>query len=161
MEHRQDMETPIADQVLRADAPTSIQMSFGWKFEPLPLEEARRLARASRMDEAEYSMLREQLARLAEDTSASVRITPPPGVSYQKARNHCLKVAKNLAVALTVRRAPGGQIVCWKATAQEIAIREKRGVALQRRRAQQTAEKAPSARRGAKRKSASTQTTLT
>ena len=160
MEHRQDMETPIADEVLRDDAHTATQMSFGWTFESLPLEEAMRLARASRMDEAEYSMLREQLARLAEDQSASVRITPPPAVSYQKARNHCLKVAKSLGVAITVRRAPGGQIVCWKATAQEIALREKRGVALQRRRAQQTSEKTPSARRGAKRKSASTQTTL-
>jgi hypothetical protein len=119
-----------------------------------------RLARASRMDEGEYSMLREHLTRLAEDTSASVRITPPPGVSYQKARNHCLKVAKNLAVAITVRRAPGGQIVCWKATAQEIALREKRSTALQRRRAQKTVEQTPSAPRGAKRKRASTQTTL-
>ena len=161
MEHQQDIETPIADDVLRDEAHTAPQMRFGWTFEPLPLAEAMRLARASRMDAGEYSMLREHLTRLAEDTSASVRITPPPGVSYQKARNHCLKVAKTLAVAITVRRAPGGQIVCWKATAQEIAIREKRGVALQRRRAQQTSEKAPSARRGAKRKSASTQTTLT
>ena len=160
MEHKQDIEAPIADDVLRDDAHTATQMSFGWTFEPLPLAEAMRLARASRMDEAEYSMLREQLTRLAEDQSASVRITPPPAVSYQKARNHCLKVAKNLAVAITVRRAPGGQIVCWKATAQDIALREKRGAALQRRRAQQTSEKAPSSPRGAKRKSASTQTTL-
>ena len=160
MEHRQDMETPIADEVLHDDAHTATQMSFGWTFEPLPLAEAMRLARASRMDEAEYSMLREQLARLAEDQSASVRITPPPAVSYQKARNHCLKVAKNLAVAITVRRAPGGQIVCWKATAQEIALREKRSTALQRRRAQKTVEQAPSVPQGAKRKRASTQTTL-
>jgi hypothetical protein len=160
MEHRHDNETPIADEVLRDDAHTAPQLSFGWTFEPLPLEEAMRLARASRMDQAEYSMLREQLTRLAEDTSASVRITPPPAVSYQKARNHCLKVAKNLAVAITVRRAPGGQLVCWKATAQEIALREKRGAALQRRRAQKTTEQAPSAHRGAKRKSPSTQTTL-
>ena len=98
MEHRHDMETPITDEVLRNDTQTAIQMSFGWTFEPLPLEEAMRLARASRMDEAEYSMLREQLARLAADQTASVRITPPPAVSYQKARNHCLKVAKHLAV---------------------------------------------------------------
>jgi hypothetical protein len=112
------------------------------------------------MDEGEYSMLREQLTRLAEDKSASIRITPPPAVSYQKARNHCLKVAKNLSVAITVRRAPGGQIVCWKATAQEMALREKRGAALQHRRAQKTSEKATSSNRGVKRKSASTQTTL-
>jgi hypothetical protein len=154
------METPITEDVVRDDAQTAPQMSFGWTFEPLPLEEAMRLARASRMDEAEYSLLREQLTRLAEDQSASIRITPPPAVSYQKARNHCLKVAKNLAVAITVRRAPGGQIVCWKATAQEIALREKRSAALQRRSAQKTSEKGTSSNRGAKRKSASTQTTL-
>ena len=160
MEHKQDMETPIAKEGLRDDAHTATQMNFGWKFESLPLEEAMRLARASRMDEGEYSMLREQLTRLAEDQSASIRITPPPAVSYQKARNHCLKVAKNLAVAITVRRAPGGQIVCWKATAQEIALREKRSTALQHRRAQKTSEKGTSSSRGAKRQRASTQTTL-
>ena len=160
MEHRHDRETPIAADVVGDEAPTAPQMSFGWTFEPLPLAEAMRLARASRMDEGEYSMLREHLTRLAEDTSASVRITPPPAVSYQKARNHCLKVAKNLAVAITVRRAPGGQLVCWKATAQELALREKRSTALQHRRAQKTSEKGTSASRGAKRKRASTQTTL-
>ncbi len=160
MEHREAIEMPITEEVVRDDAHTAPQMSFGWTFEPLPLEEAMRLARASRMDEAEYAILREQLTRLAEDKNASVRITPPPAVSYQKARNHCLKVAKNLAVAITVRRAPGGQIVCWKATAQEIAIREKRGAALQRRRVQKTSEKPTSSTRGVKRKSASTQTTL-
>ena len=160
MEHRQTIETPIADEVLRESATMATQMRFGWKFESLPLEEAMRLARASRMDGAEYSMLREQLTRLADDKSASVRITPPPAVSYQKARNHCLKVAKNLAVAITVRRAPGGQFVCWKATAQEIELRDRRGAALQRRRAQKTSEKGTSSNRGAKRPSASTQTTL-
>ena len=160
MAHKQDRETPIADDVVRDDAHTAPQMSFGWTFEPLPLAEAMRLARASRMDEAEYAMLREHLTRLAEDQSASVRITPPPGVSYQKARNHCLKVAKNLSVVITVRRAPGGQIVCWKATAQEMALREKRSTALQHRRAQKTSEKGTSSSRGAKRQRASTQTTL-
>src|SRR5215217_5106967 len=148
METRQTIETPIADEVLRDDAYTAPQMSFGWKFESLPLEEAMRLARASRMDEGEYSMLREQLTRLAEDKSASIRITPPPAVSYQKARNHCLKVAKNLSVAITVRRAPGGHIVCWKATAQEIETREKRSAALKGRRAEKASEKGTSASRG-------------
>jgi len=130
MENGQAIETPITNEALRDGATMATQMRFGWKFEPLPLEEAMRLARASRMDGAEYSMLREQFTLLAEDRSASVRITPPPAVSYQKARNHCLKVAKNLAVAITVRRA------------------------------QKTSEKGTSSNRGAKRTSASTQTTL-
>ena len=84
MEHKQDMETPIAAEGLRDDAHTAPHMSFGWTFESLPLAEAMRLARASRMDEGEYSMLREQLTRLAEDTSASVRITPPPPCRTRK-----------------------------------------------------------------------------
>src|SRR5436309_6179241 len=70
-----------------------------------------------------------------------------------------LKVAKNLAVAITVRRAPGGHIVCWKATAQEIETREKRGAALKNRRAEKAAEKRTSASRG-QRKSITAQTTL-
>ena len=159
MGNGQVIETPIADQVLRNSENTATHVSFGWTFEPLPLEEAMRLARASRMDGAEYSMLREQFTLLVEDKITSVRITPPPAVSYQKARNHCLKVAKNLQVALTVRRAPGGQIVCWKATVQEIETRKRRGVALQSRRAQQISEKGTSSSK-AKRKAPSTHTTL-
>ena len=122
--------------------------SFGWRFEPLPLEEARGLARASRMDSAEYTMLREQFTLLVEDKIASVRITPPPAVSYQKARHHCLKVAKHLEVAITVRRAPEGQIVCWKATADELKTRKNRVAALHARNAQQPHEKTPSSHRG-------------
>ncbi len=60
MENRLAIETPIADEALWDGATKATQMRFGWKFEPLPLEEAMRLARASRMDGAEYSMLREQ-----------------------------------------------------------------------------------------------------
>jgi hypothetical protein len=147
------------EQILRQDSETThngaTHRSFGWKFDPLPLDEAMGLARASRMDGAQYSMLREQFTLLVEDKIASVRITPPPAVSYQKARHHCLKVAKNLEVAITVRRAPGGHIVCWKATAQEIETRKKRSAALKGRRA----EKGTSASRG-KRKSTTAQTTL-
>lgn len=151
------------EQILRQDAETThngaTHRNFGWKFDPLPLDEAMGLARASRMDGAQYSMLREQFTLLVEDKITSVRITPPPAVSYQKARHHCLKVAKNLEVAITVRRAPGGHIVCWKATAQEIETREKRGAALKSRRAEKAAEKRTSASRG-QHKSTTAQTTL-
>ena len=160
MKKAQTAEKQIIGQVPATTPNGATRLNFGWKFAPLPLDEAMELARASRMDGAEYAMLREQFTLLVEDKIASVRITPPPAVSYQKARNHCLKVAKNLAVAITVRRAPGGQVVCWKATAQEIALRERRGAALQRRRAQKTSEQGTSSNRGAKRTSASTQTTL-
>ena len=160
MKNGQAAEEQITGRVPDTNHNGATHMNFGWKFEPLPLDEAMGLARASRMDGAAYSMLREQFALLVEDKIGSVRITPPPAVSYQKARHHCLKVAKNLAVAITVRRAPGGQVVCWKATAQEIALRERRGAALQRRRAQKTSEKGTSSNRGAKRTSAPTQTTL-
>ena len=159
MRKRQIAEEQIAGQGPETTHNGATHMSFSWKFEPLPLDEAMELARASRMDGAEYSMLREQFTLLVEDKIASVRITPPPAVSYQKARHHCLKVAKGLAVAITVRRAPGGHIVCWKATAQEIETREKRGAALKSRRAEKAAEKGTSASRG-QRKSTTAQTTL-
>ena len=153
-----------AEEQLMGQAPETIHngtthMRFGWKFEPLPLDEAMGLARASRMDGAGYSMLREQFTLLVEDKIGSVRITPPPAVSYQKVRHHCLKVAKNLEVAITVRRAPGGHIVCWKATAQEIETREKRSAALKSRRAEKASQKGTSASRG-HRKSTTAQTTL-
>ena len=159
MKNGQTAEEQIMGQVPETTHNGTTHMSFGWKFEPLPLDEAMGLASASRMDGAEYSMLREQFTLLVEDKIVSVRITPPPAVSYQKARHHCLKVAKNLAVAITVRRAPGGHIVCWKATAQEIDTREKRGAALKSRRAEKAAEKGTSSSRG-KRKSTTAHTTL-
>ena len=159
MKNGQTAEEQMIGWVPETNHNGAIHMNFGWKFEPLPLDEAMGLARASRMDGAAYSMLREQFTLLVEDKIGSVRITPPPAVSYQKARHHCLKVAKNLAVAITVRRAPGGHIVCWKATAQEIETREKRGAALKSRRAEKTSEKGTSSSRG-KRKSITVQTTL-
>jgi len=159
MKNGQTAEEQIIGQVQETNHNGAIHMNFGWKFESLPLDEAMGLARASRMDGAAYSMLREQFALLVEDKIVSVRITPPPSVSYQKARHHCLKVAKNLAMAITVRRAPGGHIVCWKATAQEIETREKRGAVLKSRRAEKALEKGTSSSRG-KRKSITVQTTL-
>ena len=159
MKKGQTTEEQIVGQVPETTHNGAMHMRFGWKFEPLPLDEAMRLARASRMDSAAYSMLREQFTLLVDDKVGSVRITPPPAVSYQKARHHCLKVAKNLAVAITVRRAPGGHIVCWKATAQEIETREKRGAVLKSRRAERASEKETSSSRG-KRKSTTAQTTL-
>ena len=159
MKNGQAAEEQITGRVPDTNHNGATHMNFGWKFEPLPLDEAMGLARASRMDGAAYAMLREQFTLLVEDKIGSVRITPPPAVSYQKARHHCLKVAKNLAVAITVRRAPGGHIVCWKATAQEIEMREKRGAALKSRRAEKAAEKGTSSSRG-KRKSTTAQTTL-
>jgi hypothetical protein len=148
MKNGQLAEEQIMGQVPETTHNGPTHMSFDWKFEPLPLDEAMGLARASRMNGAEYSMLREQFTLLVEDKIGSVRITPPPAVSYQKARHHCLKVAKNLAVAITVRRAPGGHIVCWKATAQEIETREKRGAVLKSRRAEKASEKGTSSSRG-------------
>ena len=159
MKKAQTAEEQILRQVAETTHNGATHRSFGWKFDPLPLNEAMGLARASRMDGAQYSMLREQFTLLVEDKIASVRITPPPAVSYQKARHHCLKVAKNLEVAITVRRAPGGHIVCWKATAQEIETREKRSAALKSRRAEKASEKGTSASRG-QRKSTTAQTTL-
>lgn len=157
MKNRQTSEEQNVGKVPIITEKGMMPMSFGWKFDPLPLDEAMGLARQSRMDGAEYSMLCEQFTLLVEDKIASVRITPPPAVSYQKARHHCLKVAKNLAVAITIRRAPAGHIVCWKATAQEIEGREKRGAALKSRRAAQAgAQGTPASREKRKRTTAPT-----
>jgi len=49
--------------------------------------------------------------------------------------------------------------VCWKATAQEIETREKRGAALKSQRAEKASEKGTSASRG-QHKSTTAQTTL-
>ena len=148
MENRQGPEEQHRGHMRDQTRDDTVHRSFGWQFESLPLAEAMGLARASRMDNAEYAMLREQFTLLVEDKIASVRITPPPAVSYQKARHHCLKVAKHLEVAITVRRAPEGQIVCWKATADELKTRKNRVAALHARTEQKPHEQTPSSHRG-------------
>ena len=148
MENKQVPESQHMGHMPDTTREDTTHRSFGWQFEPLPLAEAMGLARASRMDNAEYAMLREQFTLLVEGKIASVRITPPPAVSYQKARHHCLKVAKHLDVAITVRRAPEGQIVCWKATAEELKTRKNRVAALHARKAQKSQETTPSSSRG-------------
>ena len=136
METRQAIETPIAEEVLRDDAHTATQMSFGWKFESLPLEEAMRLARASRMDEGEYSMLREQLTRLVEDKSASIRITPPPPCRTRKpgitvSRSRRISAWLSLSGEHQVDRSSVGKprrrkLRCEKNVAQRFSIEEHR-----------------------------------
>ena len=148
MENGQTAEEQIMSKSPETNRHGETHQNFGWKFEPLPIDEARGLARASRIDDAAYSMLREQFTLLVDDKIASMRITPPPAVSYQKVRHQCLQVAKHLAVAITVRRAPGGHIVCWKATAQELETREQRGAALKSRRAAKALEKGTTSSRG-------------
>src|SRR5882672_10909381 len=91
MKNGQITEEQIVGKILETNHNGTAHMNFGWKFESLPLDEAMGLARASRMDGAEYSMLRKQFTLLVEDKVVSIRITPPPAVSYQKARHHCLK----------------------------------------------------------------------
>jgi hypothetical protein len=62
------------------------RLNFGWNFVPLPLDEAMELARASRMDGAEYAMLREQFTLLVEDKNRlRAYHTAPSGVVPESA----------------------------------------------------------------------------
>jgi hypothetical protein len=115
------METPIvAHDVVRDDAYSNTN-KFWLDVEPPRLQcDAAGACLAD--GRAEYSMLRriDPARRRCQRAVGS-----PHPVSYQKARNHCLKVAR-----ISPWRSPSGAhqadwLVCWKATAQEIALREK------------------------------------
>ena len=69
-------------------------------FEDVPLEEARRMGRGSRMDPLLYQALKEKIQSL--DHTAA-RMTLPEGTSPTTMKNRILRVAAEVGVPVTIR----------------------------------------------------------
>ena len=87
-----------------AERPPPIQ------FDDIPLDEARRMGRGSRMEPMLYETLRQKIQTLSSD---AVRIHLGPEITPNRMKNYLLHIARELNVPITVRRVPGG-LLFWR-----------------------------------------------
>jgi hypothetical protein len=118
------------------------QPSSAIQFEDVPLEEARRMGRGSRMDAELYNALKEKIQSLR---TTAARITLPDGTSPTTMKNRILRVAAELNIPVTVRKVPGG-LLFWRSTDED--IQQAKHVAQRL----QTAQRQGRARRGQRRR---------
>jgi hypothetical protein len=85
-------------------------------FEDVPLEEARKIGRGSRMDPALYHALRTKIQLL---TTQAVRMPIPAGTSPVTLKNRILRVALELKMTLTIRKVPNG-LLFWRSTDDDL-----------------------------------------
>jgi hypothetical protein len=89
--------------------------SSPFRFEDIPLEDARRMGRGPRMEPMLYDTLRTKIQSLS---SEAVRIRLGPEITPQRMRNYLLRIARELNVPVTVRRVPGG-VIFWCSTTED------------------------------------------
>src|ERR687887_2754915 len=92
-----------------ADDTSSIQ------FEDVPLDEARRMGRGPRMEPLLYDTLRKKIQALS---TAAARVRLGPEITPIRMKNYILRIARDLAVPVTVRRVPGG-VIFWRSTEED------------------------------------------
>ncbi len=95
-----------------AEHPAPIQ------FEDVPLEEARRMSRGPRMEPMLYETLRQKIQSLSDE---AVRIHLGPEITPTRMKSYLLRIARDLAVPVTVRRMPGG-LIFWRSTVEDIEL---------------------------------------
>lgn len=95
---------------MMADSPPGIE------FEDIPLEDARRMGRG-RMDPVLYDSLRKKILSL---TDQAARMPLGEGVSPTTMKNRILRVAREVNVAVTIRRVAGG-LLFWRSSDEDLA----------------------------------------
>jgi hypothetical protein len=93
-----------------AQPPSPIQ------FEDIPLDEARKMSRAPRMDLQLYNALKAKIQALG---NTATRVTIPEGASLNTMRGRILRVATELNVSVTIRKVPEG-LLFWRSTNADI-----------------------------------------
>jgi hypothetical protein len=110
--------------------------SSSFQFEDVPLDEARRLGRGPRMEPMLYDILRQKIQSLSTE---AVRIHLGPEITPTRMKSYLLRIARDLAVPVTVRRMPGG-LIFWRSTVEDIELAQEVAERLQ------TAQRRPQAR---------------
>ncbi len=88
------------------------------QFEDITLEEARRMGRGPRMEPMLYETLRQKIQSLSDE---AVRIHLGPEITPTRMKSYLLRMARALAVPVTVRRMPGG-LIFWRSTVEDIEL---------------------------------------
>jgi hypothetical protein len=104
-----------------AQQPPSIE------FQDIPLDEARRMSRGSRMNPELYNALKDKIQSL--DATAA-RMTVPEGTSLTTMKNRILRVSEELGIPVTIRRVPGG-LLFWRSTDEDLHQAKEVGARLQ------------------------------
>jgi hypothetical protein len=105
------------------------------QFEDVSLEEARRMGWGPRMEPMLYQTLRKKIEALSTE-AARVRLGPE--ITPARMKSYILRLARNLAIPVTVRRVSGG-VIFWRSTSEDL------------QQAQETASRLQTARRERKR----------
>jgi hypothetical protein len=85
-------------------------------FEDVPLDEARRMSRGSRMDPELSHALQ---AKITSPDTTATRLTLPEGTTPTTMKNRILRVAEALNIPVTVRKVPGG-LLFWRSTDNDL-----------------------------------------
>src|ERR671937_420411 len=93
------------------------------EFEDIPLEHARRMGRGPRMEPLLYDTLKTKIQALTDD---AVRIRLGPEIAPRRMRNYILRLARELNVPVTVRKAPGG-VLFWRSSDEDVQQAEEVG----------------------------------
>jgi hypothetical protein len=114
-----------------AEQPSPLQ------FEDVPIDEARRMSRAPRMEPLLYDTLRQKIQSLSTE---AIRIHLGPEIRPQRMKNYILHIARELNVPVTIRRVPGG-VIFWRSSNEDIQQAQEAASRLQAARQQQTAQR--------------------
>jgi hypothetical protein len=118
-----------------AEQPPSFQ------FEDVPIDEARRMGRGSRMEPMLYNTLLKKIQSLSDQAT---RIHLGPEITPQRMKNYLLRMARELNVPVTIRRVPGG-VIFWRSSQEDLQQAKEVGARLQT--GQRKARTRPSGRR--------------
>jgi hypothetical protein len=113
-----------------------------FQFEDVPLDEARRMGRGSRMEPLLYETLRQKIQSLS---SEAVRIHLGPEIRPQRMKSYIHQIARELNIPVTVRRVPGG-VILWRSSEEDLQQAQEAASRLQAARQQETPQRRPQAR---------------
>ncbi len=123
--------------------------SSPFQFEDVPLDQARRMSRAPRIEPMLYDTLRQKIQALA---SAAVRIHLGPEITPQRMTRYIRTIARELKIPVTVRRVPDG-VTFWRASAEDLQQAQEAASRLQTgRQTGKTVQQRRQARQGSRRR---------
>jgi hypothetical protein len=117
--------------------------SSPFRFEDVPLEEARRMSRGPRMEPMLYETLRQKIQSLSNEAT---RIHLGPEITPQRMKSYILRIARDMQIPVTVRCIPGG-VIFWRASEEDLQQAQEAASRLQTgRQTGKTAQPPPQAR---------------
>jgi hypothetical protein len=116
--------------------------SSPFQFDDIPLDEARRMSRAPRMEPMLYGTLRQKIQSLSTE---AVRIHLGPEIGPQRMKRYLQAIARELNVPVTVRRVPGG-VIFWRSSEEDVQQAQEAASRLRGRQQQETTQRRPQTR---------------